>query len=483
MLAVHPRWILLAVAAGGLAFHSWTSFADEEPVADNAVAPPEVTTEAEQDEQAQELSSVPFDPDAALYTGDDVITIVDTALMTDDDEEIATLGTGTTLSVVQTYGQWVQVDFQDAENPLTGWVDRKHLSLISADFPGVAREWIKDVPKRLAELHASSEEHLSRSDFLASMEACSEALELDPTSALTFARRGQCRIMLGDDEEAIADFNQAIELEPNYENAYLGRADALFLRGEYDLAIAEYESIVNANPKADGALYMLGRCSYAKGDYEQAVAKYNAALEVHPNDTWAIAHRGDAHFANEDFDAAIADFDKATQIDRTFDWAVARRGDVWLDGKNNLDRAIADYTLAYLLNPHNSWAIHQRGHCLEKKKDFAQAVQDFSDAVAIDPEYWDYAANLAWVLSTCPDKTVRDGDSGVELATHACQLTEWTNSFALGTLAAANAEIGDFGKAVDYQRKAIEHASEGYDMELAKTLLENFRSNKPYHEE
>lgn len=97
--------------------------------------------------------------------------------------------------------------------------------------------------------------------------------------------------------------------------------------------------------------------------------------------------------------------------------------------------------------------------------------------------YWDYAANLAWVLSTCHDDTVRDGNRAVELATHACQLTEWTNSFAIGTLAVANAEIGDFAKAVEYQRKAIEYASEGYDIELAKTLLEKFRSNQPFHEE
>ena len=489
MLTVQTRWIVLIVAAGALAFHSWNSFADQEPAAAAAAAAPPLetqdaaTTENEHGQNAPAQTSVPFDPDETLYAGDDIITLVDTPLLSDDDKEIATLGMGTTLIVLQVHGQWVQVDFQHSENPLTGWIDRKHLSLISADYVGVAHESIQDVPKRLAALHASSEEHLSRSDFLASLQASSEVLKLDPDSALTFVRRGHCWYMLGDDEKAIADFTRAIELEPKYEQAYLGRGDALFSSGQYDHAIADYDTVVKANPKAEGAHYMLGRCSYAKGEYDQAVADYDAALALHPNDTWSIAHRADALYAKKDFDAAIAGFDKATQIDREFDWAVARRGDVWLYGKENLDRAIVDYTLAHLLNPHNSWAIHQRGHCLEKKKDFAQAVQDYSHAVQIDPEYWDFSANLAWILSTCHDDTVRDGNSAVELATHACQLSEWTNSFALGTLAAANAETGHFGKAVEYQKKAIELASEGYDIGFAKTLLEQYRSNRPFHEE
>lgn len=487
MFTVQTRWIVLTVAAGTLAFHAWNSLADQQPDTNQeSVAAPaaKVAPSAEAGPSANPAvqSNVPFDPEGALFNGDDVITLVNTPLLSDDDKEIATLSLGTTLVVLQTHDQWVQVEFQHADNPLTGWIDRKHLSLISADYAGVTHEFIKDVPKRLAELHASSEEHLSRSDFLASVAASSEVLKLDPNSALTFARRGHCWYMLGEDEKAMADFNRALELEPKYEQAYLGRGDVLFSLGQYDQAIADYDTVVRANPKAEGAHYMLGRCSYAKGEYDQAIADYNAALAIHPTDTWAIAHRGDAYFAKKDFDAAIADFDLATQIDRWFDWAVARRGDVWLEGKANLDRAIVDYTLAHLLNPHNSWAIHQRGHCMEKKEDFVQAVQDYSHAVEIDPEYWDYSANLAWVLSTCREESIRDGNRAVELANDACELTEWKNSFALGTLAAAHAETGHFGKAVEYQRKAIEQASEGYDVAFANTLLEKYRSNQPFHE-
>lgn len=484
MLSAHKRWIMLAFAVGAISLHFWNAFADQAPANTNAADAP-ATTKVDAKEETPVQTTVPFAADEALYEGDDVITIADAPLYGDgdDDKELLTLSQGLALVARQIHGNWVLVDVNHQGSPVAGWVDRKYLSLISADSPGVLHESVKDIPKRLAELHASSEDHLSRSDFLQSLETCSAVLKIDPTSALAFFRRGHCRQMLGEDDKAIEDFDQAIQLEPKYEQAYLARGDARYSLEEYDQAMADYNAVLTTNPNSSGALYMRGRCWYAKGEFDQAIADYNAALKVQPNHSWAIAHRGDAYFAQMAFDAAIADFDKATQIDRTFDWAIMRRGDVWFYGKHDLDRAIVDYTFAHTLNPHNSWAIHQRGHCLEQKKDFAQAVMDYSEAVELDPEYWDFAVNLAWVLATCPDDTVRDGNKAIELATRACDLTDWRNSFSLGTLAAATAEAGQFDKAVEFEKKAIELASEGYDIELAKSILEKFRSNQPFREQ
>ena len=63
--------------------------------------------------------------------------------------------------------------------------------------------------------------------------------------------------------------------------------------------------------------------------------------------------------------------------------------------------------------------------------------------------------NLAWILSTCADASLRDGKRAVELATHACELTGRKNAWLLDTLAAAFAETGDFKAAVETQREAM----------------------------
>lgn len=62
---------------------------------------------------------------------------------------------------------------------------------------------------------------------------------------------------------------------------------------------------------------------------------------------------------------------------------------------------------------------------------------------------------LAWLLATCPDSTVRDGQSALGYAEKAVALTSRTNLAVLDTLAAAYAEAGQFTNAINVQKEAI----------------------------
>ena len=88
---------------------------------------------------------------------------------------------------------------------------------------------------------------------------------------------------------------------------------------------------------------------------------------------------------------------------------------------------------------------------------------------------------LAWLLATCPEARYRDGRHAVELATKACELSEWQYNH-VDTLAAAYAEAGDFEQAVRWQQMAIEMASDsGRDDYRSRLAL--YKSGKPYREE
>jgi len=63
---------------------------------------------------------------------------------------------------------------------------------------------------------------------------------------------------------------------------------------------------------------------------------------------------------------------------------------------------------------------------------------------------------LADLYATCPEEKFRNGDKAVELASKACELTDYQNHSGVNILAAAYAECGNFGKAIEYQKKAIE---------------------------
>jgi TPR repeat protein len=91
--------------------------------------------------------------------------------------------------------------------------------------------------------------------------------------------------------------------------------------------------------------------------------------------------------------------------------------------------------------------------------------------------------DFAWFLATCPDAAQRNGKQAVEYATKACELTEWKNANFIGTLAAACAEIGNFGAAIKYQKQAMDIPDTDYpDKQQMERSIELYWHQKPYRE-
>jgi hypothetical protein len=101
---------------------------------------------------------------------------------------------------------------------------------------------------------------------------------------------------------------------------------------------------------------------------------------------------------------------------------------------------------------------------------------------AVDQNLTSALNNLAWLLATSPDSSLRDGPNAVALAEKAVAASNRKVSWNLGTLAAAYAEIGQFEKAVSTQREAIallqtETEEEKNDF---RSRLKFYESKKPY---
>jgi hypothetical protein len=81
--------------------------------------------------------------------------------------------------------------------------------------------------------------------------------------------------------------------------------------------------------------------------------------------------------------------------------------------------------------------------------------------------------------------TWRDGKRAVEMATRACALTDWKDHEAIGTLAAAYSQIGDFNNAVKWQQEAVNLLPVERRAELETEYqgrLERYGSGRPYSE-
>jgi Flp pilus assembly protein TadD len=119
-------------------------------------------------------------------------------------------------------------------------------------------------------------------------------------------------------------------------------------------------------------------------------------------------------------------------------------------------------------NPHEAVAHLQRALALKSGTD---------DPMAFN--------NLAWILATCGDASVRNGNEAVQDAERACELTGYKQSGMMGTLAAAYAEAGRFPEAIATAEKAANLATQAGNTQFAaanQQLLFLYRAGKPYHE-
>ena len=88
-----------------------------------------------------------------------------------------------------------------------------------------------------------------------------------------------------------------------------------------------------------------------------------------------------------------------------------------------------------------------------------EAVVEYRRALVIRPLSVEVLNNLAWILATSPDDSVRNGSDAVGFAEKACQQTQNQDAMTLGTLAAAYAEAGRFSDAVATADKAASLAA------------------------
>jgi tetratricopeptide (TPR) repeat protein len=103
--------------------------------------------------------------------------------------------------------------------------------------------------------------------------------------------------------------------------------------------------------------------------------------------------------------------------------------------------------------------------------------------VRLDPRYAAATADLARLLATSHDASLRDGKRALELAVHANELTGGKDPSVLEALAAAHAETGDFDRAIEYQKKAL--ADKTFETEhaaRARERLKRYEDRKPWRE-
>jgi len=241
---------------------------------------------------------------------------------------------------------------------------------------------------------------------------------------------------------------------------------ALFQKGDTDEAVAHYRTTLEMQPDFWDAEYNLGIALLSKGQVDEAIAHCSNAVRIAPNDPDALVSLGNALLQKERIDDAIAYYQKALSIRPDYFLAHHSLGHAFLE-KGEIDAAISHCRAALLIQSENADAHTNLAIALDEKGQAAEAIQHYQKALEISPQSISALTNLAWLLATCSNASFRNGTKAIELAREADQLSGGSNTLVLRALAAAYAESGQFGKAIEIARAAMQLARTQGDNSLA----------------
>jgi tetratricopeptide (TPR) repeat protein len=245
---------------------------------------------------------------------------------------------------------------------------------------------------------------------------------------------------------------------------------------------ALFRDTLAKNPEAWAARNDLGVILAARGQYVDAVEQFNAVLlskrdypDAHANLAQTLDLQGQFAQAQPEFEAAIRLNPVDAQTRKNFAAALVRHG--------KIPEAIRHLRIALALKPDLPARLELAG-LLFQDGDLRQAAAQYRQALRLDPNCVVALNNLAWVLATASDDTLRDGAEAARLAERALRLPPVKGMCVAGALAAAYAEAGRFPEAVATAEKAVREETAAGETRFAglnQQLLTFYRAGQPWH--
>ncbi len=371
---------------------------------------------------------------------------------------------------------------------------------------------------------------LTQPDDQSRMADLTAAAEKDPKNLEAFQARAALRLKNKDIDGAVADLQHVLSQDPTNTRVAEAAVRQLVDLNRVTEALELMTKTIEAKPSE--GLYRLRAILYRmEGKEEEALADLNKALALQPQDSHSLLQRAEISLFRKDIKSAKRDLKAAVDLDQGIasgDQAIfvrcliaveeGRMADAINDMKELVSRdpenearriqlanlylqddrprkAIESYTAILDRNPNNASVLRSRGDALLSVGDHPSAIADYERAIKTVNEFTDQQRkesvdlagilnNLAWVLSTSPDDSVRDGKRAVEFGKQAAEMTEYKEAHILSTLAACHAENGDFKKAIKWSTKAVELGKEEEHAQLdqLEAELESYRKGEAWRE-
>jgi tetratricopeptide (TPR) repeat protein len=285
-------------------------------------------------------------------------------------------------------------------------------------------------------------------------------------------------------DEAIEHLQKALQINPGDAEAHDNLGGALFQKGNVDEAMAHYQKAIQLKPDYAEAHYNLANMLAQKDQFAEAIAHYQKAIQLNPDFAEAHYNLGVVFGMQGRLDEAVEQYRKAIQTIPDYADAHGNLANV-LAAQGRLEEAIPEYRRTLELVPNSGQAHFRFGQALQAQRNFAAAIKEYQKVLDLVPRHLPVHLSLAWLLATSPEASLRNGQKAVELAQEAERLSKDGSPQILDTLAAAYAEAGQFGEAVETAKRALNLTATQNKQPLADAIqarLKLYEAGSPYHE-
>lgn len=229
-------------------------------------------------------------------------------------------------------------------------------------------------------------------------------------------------------------------------------------RGLFEQMLEPLERVVAEVPDGAGFRTLLGDTYRRVGRYQEARVELDAALELDPDYDPAHFYSGALHETLGEIEPGIAAYRRNIALRPSY--VPAREGAARLfAASGDPGAALREYEEVLRLEPElprHRLACARLEWDLERPAAWLAALRE---AARLAPEDAGVQNSLAWALATAPGDEQRDGAAALALASRLASATERRQLDVLVSLAAAEAETGDFEAATETLREAIGKAT------------------------
>ncbi|MCC6370417.1 MAG: tetratricopeptide repeat protein [Bacteroidia bacterium] len=199
----------------------------------------------------------------------------------------------------------------------------------------------------------------------------------DPSSAALYDKRAKVYLSLKQLDEAVYDANRAIRLDSTNENYYLTLVDVYYGRNNTRKAKDLLEIIEKKFPSSVEAMLKLGELYFLVKQYQKGIDYVNKALKVDENLAKAYYIKGSIYRESGDTTKAISSLETAIEQDNSYEDAFYDLGILYAARKNPL--AFEYYNNALKINPNNSNTRYAHAKLLQDLGKIDEAIKEYED--------------------------------------------------------------------------------------------------------